>query len=61
MIKLTLTDGTEVLVNTDQIERTEQNGSTRVILKKGNSLEVQESQQLILNLIKSLSFRDDTG
>jgi len=61
MIKLTLTDGTEVLVNLDQIERTEQNGTTRIILKNGGSLEVQESLQLVLNLVKSLRYRGNTG
>lgn len=61
MIKLTLTDGTEVLVNLDQIEITEQNGTTRIILKNGGSLEVQESLQLVLNLVKSLRYRGDTG
>jgi len=61
MIKLTLNDGTDVLVNPDHIEKTEQNGITRVILKNGTFMEVQESLQTILNLVKSLKYRDDAG
>ena len=58
MIKLTLTDGTETLVNPDQIEKVDQQDSTILRLKNGNSLKVQETLQLVLNLIKSLGHRD---
>lgn len=58
MIKLTLTDNSEILINTDQISKVESTEPTTVILKGGKNIEVMETVMTIMNLIKALSYRD---
>jgi len=58
MIKLTLPDHSEILINADQIEKIETGEPARVILKQGDIIEVRETAASIIKLIKALSVSD---
>lgn len=59
MIKLTLINTNEILINTDMISKVESTEPTKIILKNGQEIEVTESAMTILNLIQALTYRDD--
>jgi len=59
MIKLTLLDNSEILINVYQIEKVESTEPSKIILKQGDEIEVKESAVTIFKLIKALSHRDD--
>ncbi len=59
MIKLTMLDETEILINSDQIDSVKSAEQATVELKNGVKIKVKESSLTILNLIKILSYRDE--
>ncbi len=58
MIKLTLLNDIEILINPDQIDKIETNATSILILKDGQKIEVKESGAKISEIIKDLSFRN---
>ena len=59
MIKLTLLDETEILINTDQINAVNSAEQATIELKSGDKIKVKESYLTVLNLIKILASRDE--
>lgn len=59
MIKLTLPDNSELLINSSQIDKVESGEPSLVILKDGEKIKVKESVSTIMNLIRALSYRDN--
>ena len=59
MIKLTMLDDTEILINSDQIDSVRSAENAIVELKNGDKIKVKESSHTILNLIKILTYRDE--
>ena len=59
MIKLTMLDETEILINSDQIDSVRSAEHSIVELKNGDKIKVKESSLTILNLIKILAYRDE--
>ncbi|MCK5221428.1 MAG: flagellar FlbD family protein, partial [Candidatus Aminicenantes bacterium] len=57
MIKLTLINNTEILINTNIINKVESTEPTKIILQDGQEIEVIESAMTILNLIQALTYR----
>ncbi|MEN8222220.1 MAG: flagellar FlbD family protein [Acidobacteriota bacterium] len=58
MIKLTLLDETEILINSNQINAVESAEHATIELKGGDKIKVKESSLTILNLIRTLAYRD---
>ena len=58
MIKLTLLDETEILINTDQINAVNSADQATIELKSGDKIKVKESSLTVLNLIKILAHRN---
>ena len=58
MIKLTLINNTEILINTNIINKVESTEPTKIILQDGREIEVIESAMTILNLIQALTYRN---
>ncbi|MCK4890792.1 MAG: flagellar FlbD family protein [Candidatus Aminicenantes bacterium] len=61
MIKLTLINNNEILINTNTINKVEPTEPTKIILKDGQEIEVIESAMTILNLIQALTYRDENN
>ncbi len=61
MIKLTLTNNTEILINTNIINKVESTEPTKIILQDGREIEVIESAMTILNLIQALTYRNENN
>jgi len=59
MIKLTMLDETEILINSDQIDSVNSAEQATIELKNGDKIRVKESSLTIQNLIKILSYRDE--
>ena len=59
MIKLTLLDETEILINTDQINAVNSADQATIELKSGDKIKVKESSLTVLNLIKILAHRSE--
>lgn len=59
MIKLTLLDETEILINSDQINRIKSAEHALIELKSGERIEVKESSQTVLNLINAMAYKDE--
>ncbi len=57
MIKLTLTNNIEILINTEQISKIEHVEPTRIIFDNGTDIEVKETAMTITNLIQAISYR----
>ncbi len=54
MIKLTLLNDTEILININSIKRIERKNSTSIILNNGGEIQVTESPLKVTNLIKDI-------
>jgi len=61
MIKLTLLNETEILINTNTINKVASTEPTRIILKDGQEIEVIESAMTVLNLIQALTYRNENN
>ena len=61
MIKLTLINNTEILINTNIINKVESTEPTKIILQDGREIEVIESAMTILNLIQALTYRNENN
>ncbi len=61
MIKLTLINNTEILINTNIINKVESTEPTKIILQDGQEIEVIESAMTILNLIQALTYRNENN
>lgn len=61
MIKLTLANNSEVLINTSQIDKVLPSEPSVIILKDGKKIEVKESLMTIINLIKAISYRNNNN
>ncbi len=59
MIKLTLPDDTEIIINSNQIDAVKSAEQAIIELKSGEKIKVKESSNTVLKLIKILSYRDD--
>ena len=60
MIKLTLPDETEILININQIDEVISDEQSTIKFKNGKKIKVKESSGMILSLIKSLAYRDES-
>ena len=60
MIKLTLPDETEILININQIDSVISDEQSTIKFKNGKKIKVKESSGMILSLIKSLAYRDES-
>jgi len=60
MIKLTLLNESEILINTNQIDAVISDEQSAIKFKNGNIIKVKESSVTILRLIKSLAYRDES-
>ncbi len=59
MIKLTLADDIEILINTNQIAAVISGEQAIIELKSGEKIEVKESLLTVLSLIKTFAYRDE--
>ncbi len=60
MIKLTLPDGSDFLINSDQISHIKAVDPAIIILKNGEEIKVKESYMTVINHMKATSYSNES-
>ena len=59
MIKLTLLNDTEILININSIDKIDDEEPTSIILIGGKAIEIKETPLTVMNMIKAYSLKNE--